>query len=399
MIPSSLTQKTCADLTERHCITNFKEGVLLSDLKVKKCPKHPIIVRLRQDKGKLFGCGGQRGDNGVDPCDDGDVVHEVWADPVLVQQKKLNPAYTPDIAAMYCQSALCPSGIRCVGNQPHSSSDPSERDKCRGDAQRRCCEDQNSTTGFCDTSHEPFSAAENTDHDNVFRNHRKIFPNSYINMTTSTSPPSTPVDEKVLKWLISTLKLSNCDIDKMSSCGNTSREACLALLKPCLYQVAKIDCDQVDNLADQIPSLLKSGDSSGFDLNDFAKYWNGVFDASTGKNSATDWQERDLGVFIGRLGGNLKCFANAANSKWPNLTTKLVLPSDALDKGIREGQKTVTKHSAAMIIGLGVLLMILLGVGVHLVFKHKPQIAGLVNLAVVVLVTVLMIVCVTRTNM
>ena len=193
-----------------------------------------------------------------------------------------------------------------------------------------------------------------------------------------------------IQWMLTALKLNDCDYTKMKSdCKDGwSSSDCKTIVKSCVNQAARLDCSQIDNFVDQWHK------KKPVDGDTITAEWNKLF---TG-DSSNDWAEKDLGNFVGRLGGNLKCLANAINSKF-NPKTKANMPSDALDQGIREGQKTVTKRTASMVIGLGVLLMILLSVVFRFLFKNKPKIAGLVDLVVVVLLTALMIVYVMKTNM
>ena len=205
--------------------------------------------------------------------------------------------------------------------------------------------------------------------------------------TPPTPPTPTPDD---IQWMLTALKLNDCDYTKMKSdCKDGwSSSDCKTIVKSCVNQAARLDCSQIDNFVDQWHK------KTPVDGDTITAEWNKLF---TG-DSSNDWAEKDLGNFVGRLGGNLKCLANAINSKF-SPKTKANIPSDALDQGIREGQKTVTKRTASMVIGLGVLLMILLSVAFRFLFKNKPKIAGLVDLVVVVLLTALMIVYVMKTNM
>ena len=87
------------------------------------------------------------------------------------------------------------------------------------------------------------------------------------------------------------------------------------------------------------------------------------------------------------------------NNKLPQGAAKANVPSDAMDKGIREGQKTITKKAAALVIGTGILLMILLGVVVQMLVKNNVNLRMGLKLGIVILIGVLMIVCVMVSKM
>ena len=188
------------------------------------------------------------------------------------------------------------------------------------------------------------------------------------------------------------LQLTNCDISKISdACGKDAKsDNCNSLIKACASQVSDLDCDQVDNFVDQLTSKVASDH-----LSTLVSYWNILVPS----DSNSDWKAEDTGKFIGRLGSNLKCFANAINNKLPQGAAKANVPSDAMDKGIREGQKTITKKAAALVIGSGILLMILLGVVVQMLVKNNVNLRMGLKLGIVVLIGVLMIVCVMVSKM
>ena len=189
------------------------------------------------------------------------------------------------------------------------------------------------------------------------------------------------------------LQLTNCDISKISdACGgkDATSDDCNSLIKACASQVSGLDCDNVDNFVDQLSSKVASDD-----LSKLVSYWNTLVSS----DSNSDWKAEDTGKFIGRLGSNLQCFANAINKKLPKGVAKANVPSDAMDKGIREGQHTITKKAAALVIGSGILLMILLGVVVQMLVKNNVNLRMGLKLGIVILIGVLMIVCVMVSKM
>ena len=195
-------------------------------------------------------------------------------------------------------------------------------------------------------------------------------------------------EEKVFQEILTMLQLTNCNLSSIdNTCKKSDKDKCTSMVKSCAEQISDMTCDQIDHFVSQMVDKYKQNKTY---LSKFVNGWNTMVPS----DGSRDWIAEDTGKFIGRLNGNLKCFAKALNSKLLSGMTKVNIPSSAMDKGIREGQKTITKKVAALVIVSGVLLMILLGALIQVLVKDNANLRMGLKLGVMILVAVLMVVCV-----
>jgi len=193
--------------------------------------------------------------------------------------------------------------------------------------------------------------------------------------------------EKVFQEILTMLQLTNCNLSSIdNTCKKSDKDKCTSMVKSCAEQISDMTCDQINHFVSQ---MVDKKPNKTY-LSKFVNGWNTMVPS----DGSRDFIAEDTGKFIGRLNGNLKCFAKALNSKLLSGMTKVNIPSSAMDKGIREGQKTITKKVAALVIVSGVLLMILLGALIQVLVKDNANLRMGLKLGVMILVAVLMVVCV-----